>query len=229
MTPPEGILLVDKPPGKSSFFVVAVARKKSRQPKVGHSGTLDPFATGLLVLLLGRRWTRCAGEFLNDDKEYEATLRLGHATDTFDCDGVITQTSSTVPSIADVHQVLSCFQGELLQIPPMFSAKKIGGKRLYDLARKGITVERTARPIHVTTSLESYSYPDLKIRVHCSKGTYIRSLAHEIGEKLGSFAHLSELRRTRSGRFSVQDAISFSLLDQMDVEAIRNHLLPVGP
>jgi tRNA pseudouridine55 synthase len=217
---PEGVLLVDKPSGKTSFSMVAILRKRSGQPKVGHSGTLDPFATGLLVLLFGRRWTRTAGFFLNHDKEYEACLRFGAATDTYDRDGRVTSTSSVVPSDADVSQVLLGVQGEYLQTPPMFSAKKVDGKRLYDLARKGVTVSREKQCVQMTTTLLSYQYPDLKIHMRCSKGTYVRSVAHDIGERLGCFAHVQELRRIRSGPFSVESAVTLEQLDRMSRDDI---------
>ena len=226
---PEGILLFDNPSGKSSFSIVSIVRRRTRQPRVGHSGTLDPFATGLLVLLLGRRWTRMASLFLNADKEYEACLRLGSSTDTYDRDGVVTATSTIIPSETEVCHALLEFQGDCLQTPPMYSAKKIDGKRLYDLARKGITLERAQQPVRLTTTLLSYSYPDLNIHVRCSKGTYIRSIAHDLGERLGCMAHVRELRRTRSGTLSVNDAISLSQLDLMSLEEIQHRLLTVAP
>jgi tRNA pseudouridine55 synthase len=227
--PPDGILLVDKPSGKSSFLIVSIVRRRTRQPKVGHSGTLDPFATGLLVLLLGRQWTRLAGTFLNDDKEYEASIFLGAATDTYDRTGVVTARSSIVPSLSDIERVVSEFQGECLQTPPMFSAKKVDGKRLYDLARKGICVERQPKIVRLVTTVCSYQYPYLSIHVACSKGTYIRSLAHDIGEKLGCLAHVIELRRTRSGPFSVDEAITLSELDEMDSACIGEHCHTTEP
>jgi tRNA pseudouridine55 synthase len=221
----EGVLLLDKPCSKTSFCMVAILRKKTGQAKVGHAGTLDPFATGLLVLLLGRQWTRTAGVFLNHDKEYEACIRLGVATDTYDREGQVIVTSDKVPFVADVMQVLQEFQGECLQTPPMFSAKKVGGKRLYDLARKGVTIPREQQKIRIITSLVSYQYPDLKIHVQCSKGTYIRSLAYDIGERLGCGAHVLDLRRTRSGPFTIDGALTLPQVDQMSREEIQKHLL----
>ncbi len=226
---PEGLLLLDKPSSKTSFTMVAILRKKTGQQKIGHAGTLDPFATGLLVMLLGRRWTRTSGVFLNHDKEYEATLRLGVETDTYDCDGQVTATADIAPTDADIVQVLQGFQGEYLQTPPMYSAKKVGGKRLYDLARKGVVIHREQQACHLTTTLISYCYPDLKIHVKCSKGTYVRALAHDIGERLGCYAHVSELRRTRSGPFTIDAAVTLPDLDLMSREEIQNHLfLPDG-
>ena len=220
-----GLLLVDKPSGVSSFFMVNVLRRRLRQPKVGHVGTLDPFATGLLVLLFGRTWTRQADKFLSHEKEYEASLFLGQATDTFDSTGQPTSTSPHVPTLNDVMAVLSEFQGECLQTPPMYSAKKIGGKRLYRLARQGMSVERQPQRIHLATTFRSYEYPRLDLHVRCSKGTYIRSLAHDIGQRLGCGAHLHSLRRTRSGLFSVDDALTLQQIDDMDFESLRANVL----
>ena len=205
---PEGIVLVDKPAGITSFGVVARLRRKLQVKKIGHSGTLDPFATGLLVMLVGRKYTRLADSFLCDDKEYEATLLLGSATDTYDLEGKQLETSDYVPTLEEVTQVLSLFQGKIEQVPPMFSAKKVEGKRLYEIARKGGQVERKACLVEVKTTLLSYEYPKLSFHVECSKGTYIRSIAHEIGQKLGSFGHLIQLRRIRSGKYSVKDSTS---------------------
>lgn len=225
MTSPEGYLLIDKPSGVSSFFMVNILRRRLKQPKVGHSGTLDPFATGLLILLFGRPWTRQADYFLHGDKEYEASLTLGSTTDTFDCTGQPTETSSSVPTIEEISSVLSEFQGLCLQTPPMYSAKKVDGKRLYSLARQGLSVERTPQQVCLSTTFCSYAYPRLDIHVRCSKGTYVRSLAHDIGQKLGCGAHLQALRRTRSGHFSVENALSLQQVDGMDFEDLRAHLL----
>ena len=216
----EGILLFNKPSGKSSFSIVSIVRKRTGQSKVGHAGTLDPFATGLLVLLLGRTWTRMAGSFLNDVKEYEACLFLGAATDTYDRTGTILEQSPLVPSMAAVEQVITEFQGECVQIPPMFSAKKMDGRRLYDLARKGQCVERRPQTVHLATTICSYTYPNLFLHVRCSKGTYIRTLAYDIGEKLGCHAHVVELHRIRSGPFSVDGAVGLPQLDQMTKDDI---------
>lgn len=220
----EGVLLVDKPVGTSSFFMVSILRRRLSQKKIGHAGTLDPFATGLLILLLGRPWTRVAGTFLNHDKEYDARIRLGASTDTFDCTGQIGPTSDFIPTQTQLETALRDFQGTQLQMPPMFSARKVGGKRLYNLARKGVTVEREARPIHIISTLTSYEYPYVNLHIHCSKGTYIRSIAHDLGEKLGCGAYVDELRRTRSGPFAVVDAISLPQIDTMDSDQIRTYL-----
>lgn len=210
----EGILLVDKEKGRTAFYLVKVLRKLTGIKKIGHAGILDPFATGVMVMLIGRPYTKIADRFLKDDKEYEATIQLGAATGTYDCDGVVTNTSETVPTLAAVEEVIAEFQGEIPQVPPMFSAKKVQGKKLYELARRGIEVERKAVPVTLETTLIDYTYPHLKIRVSCSKGTYIRSIAHEMGEKLGAFGHLIALKRLRSGSFHLKDCIDANSLSQ---------------
>ncbi|MBS0654212.1 MAG: tRNA pseudouridine(55) synthase TruB [Verrucomicrobia bacterium] len=208
----QGVLLVDKPSNITSFGIVSILRKRTGVKKIGHGGTLDPFATGLLVLLIGRDFTKRAGEFLEGDKEYRAHMHLGAATDTYDVDGKVVETSVVVPTLEEVTAVVNRFQGSIMQVPPMFSAKKIAGKRLYELARKGIEVERSPKAVQLRIQIISYQYPELELHVACSKGTYIRSLAHDIGKELGCFAHLSKLRRCRSGNFSLDDAISFEAL-----------------
>lgn len=203
----EGLLLLNKPRGQTSFRLVSLLRRVTGVKKIGHAGTLDPFATGVMVLLIGKSFTRLSDQFLTQDKEYAATLHLGIATDSFDCDGQITAESAHIPSLAEVQEVLKTFQGTVMQTPPMFSAKKIQGKKLYELARKGLSVERAPVQITLDTELLSYDYPLLRIRVACSKGTYIRSLADDIGTKLGCGAHLTELTRLRSGPFRLENCI----------------------
>lgn len=219
-TSSEGILLVDKPANRSSFSVVHAIRSKLKVKRVGHGGTLDPFATGLLVILVGRNYTKRADEFLLGDKEYTATVKLGARTDSFDCDGEVTHTSDYIPTINEVENVIKEMQGNIEQKPPMYSARKVNGKRLYKLARAGKTIELKSSIVNVTTTLLSYEYPNILIHVTCSKGTYIRALADTIGEKLTSYAHLSELRRTRSGRFALEEAKPLSTL----MEECHNYL-----
>lgn len=206
--PVEGILLVDKSKGHSSFKLVAMLRKRLGVKKIGHAGTLDPFATGVMVMLIGRRYTRLSDQFLCNDKEYIAEVHLGTTTDTYDSEGVIIAQSPIVPTLEEIQHALKAFQGEIEQVPPMYSAKKIQGKKLYELARKGIEVERKAVKVALETTLIRYEYPLLELKVMCSKGTYIRSIAYDLGLKLGCGAHLSNLRRTRSGKFCIQDCIS---------------------
>ena len=207
-----GILLVDKSSGSTSFQIVSELRRITKEPTIGHAGTLDPFATGVMVMLIGRSFTKRSNEFLGSDKQYRATLTLGIATDTYDCDGMKTFESPMIPTLAQIEQALVPFQGEILQIPPMFSAKKIGGKKLYDLARKGISIERQPVSVRISIQLLNFSYPHLEILVDCSKGTYIRSLAHDIGQTLGCGAHLSSLQRTKSGVFTLEECIPQTLL-----------------
>jgi len=214
----EGILLVNKPSGLSSFALVAKARKKFNVRKIGHGGTLDPFATGLVVLLVGRSYTTRASEFLQGDKEYRATVKLGLATDSYDLTGKGVASSDHIPSLSDVENVLKKFQGTITQVPPMYSAKKVGGKRLYKLARKGVEVERKPSSVCVSSTLISYEYPYIELLFSVSKGTYIRSLAHDIGVLLGSYAHLQALCRTRSSDLLLSNACDAAWLDDPQVD-----------
>ncbi|MDX8431374.1 MAG: tRNA pseudouridine(55) synthase TruB [Candidatus Algichlamydia australiensis] len=204
----EGILLLNKPAGKTSFYLVSLLRRLTKIKKIGHAGTLDPFATGVMVMLIGKNYTRLQPTFLNSDKEYTATLKLGIETDTGDLEGATTNTSEKIPTNEEILALLPEFQGELLQTPPMYSAKKVGGKKLYELARKGVTIEREPKKIQVTTTFLSYDYPHLKLHFACSKGTYIRQLAVDIGKKLGSYAHLVQLERVKSGSFLLENCLS---------------------
>ncbi len=210
----EGILPINKPKSKTSFSLVGMLRKLTQIRTIGHAGTLDPFADGVMVLLIGKRFTKLSDRFLHQDKEYLATLHLGITTDTYDIEGQITAQNSTIPTLTEIEETLSKFQGTILQIPPMFSAKKIDGKKLYELARKGITVERKPVPITLRIELLEYAYPHLHLKVHCSKGTYLRSLAYDIGIELRCGAHLSSLTRTRSGAFTLQDCCDGAQLMQ---------------
>jgi tRNA pseudouridine55 synthase len=203
----KGILAINKPRGITSFSLVRMLRKQLNVQKIGHAGTLDPFADGVMVMLVGRDYTRLSDSFLHADKEYVGTIHLGIATDTYDCDGESTFESPLIPSQDDLERIISEFQGKIMQTPPMYSAKKINGVKLYDLARNGVTVEREPVEVTVETKLMSYNYPHAIISVKCSKGTYIRSIAHEIGERLGCGGHLSSLTRTRSGTYNLADCV----------------------
>lgn len=222
-TEKEGLLLVNKPQGRTSFHLIRCARKLLGIKKIGHAGTLDPFATGVMVLLIGRQYTRIADQLLFQNKEYVAEVCLGVTTDTYDCDGKIVASSKKIPTREEIEQVLTLFQGDIDQIPPMYSAKKIKGKKLYELARAGQTVERAPARVHVETVLLGYHYPHLLLKVICSKGTYIRSIAHDIGEKLGCGAHLSQLQRTRSGQFCLEECIDGKCLENPDFD-ISSHI-----
>jgi tRNA pseudouridine55 synthase len=222
----EGILLLNKPRNKTSFSMVAALRRLLNVQKIGHAGTLDPFATGVLVMLVGKAYTKLSDRFLNTDKEYVAQLTLGTETDTYDCEGQTVAQNAHEPALEQVQKQLSLFHGEILQTPPMFSAKKVKGKKLYQLARQGIVIERTPVQIYVEIDLLGYRYPLLEIKVKCSKGTYIRSLAHDLGTALGTGAHLSALTRTRSGPFHLADCIDGAQLDQISIEILRQALQP---
>ncbi len=208
----KGVLLVDKPRGKTSFSLVTALRKKTGVQKIGHAGTLDPFATGLMILLIGKEFTRLSDTYLSSEKEYETTATLGISTDSYDCDGQTTSTSSYIPTLAEIEKALLNFQGTVQQTPPMFSAKKIQGKPLYKLARKGIEVPRAPVLVTMKTTLISYTYPTLKLHIVCSKGTYIRSIAHDLGALLTCGAHLSELRRLRCGSYHISESIPGDIL-----------------
>ena len=205
------IILVDKPAGISSFGVVAKVRRGLRDEfghkiKVGHTGTLDPFATGLLILLSGKM-TKKSGEFLKLNKEYEATLKLGYVSSTGDPEGEIEQFADLRPEFKEVRNVLDSFIGTISQTVPKFSAVKINGERAYKLARKGKDFETPTRQVQIYgIEILRYEYPELVIRCQVSSGTYIRTLAEDIGKKLGTGAYLTALRRTKVGDFSVEDA-----------------------
>jgi tRNA pseudouridine55 synthase len=209
----EGVLLINKPEGRTSFSLIQALRKLTGIKKIGHAGTLDPFATGVLVTLIGREYTRLSDKLLFQDKEYLGSVSLGVSTDTYDCDGKVVARSKKIPTLEEVQASVGKFQGEIEQIPPMFSAKKVQGKKLYEIARKGSFIERSAAKVKLTTEILNYEYPLLNLRISCSKGTYIRSIAHEIGQILGCGAHLSRLNRTRSGNFCLEKCLDGNLLD----------------
>lgn len=210
-----GFLLVDKPPGWTSHDVVARVRRLTKLKKVGHAGTLDPMATGLLVLAVGAA-TRLLRFVQGFPKEYSATALFGVATDTLDADGAVLSREPMPVSQSEVEAVLERFRGPILQTPPMVSARKVGGKRLYELAREGQTVEREARPVTIheleLTEFAPSDYPEVGLRVVCSTGTYIRTLGDDIAAALGGRAHLTALRRLRNGSLDVEDASSIDEL-----------------
>lgn len=226
--PVEGILLVNKPRGKTSFSLVAALRKRLGVKKIGHAGTLDPFATGVMVMLVGRQYTRLSDRFLAKDKEYRARLLLGMTTDTYDCEGAVLTTSSLQPSMEDIQEVLNKFQGKIEQIPPMFSAKKVNGKKLYELARKGCEIERKPVEVQVDIQFMDYQYPYLDLHVTASKGTYIRSLAYDIGQALGCGAHLVALERVRSGAFHLNSCITMDDIHNLERD-LSPHLITSLP
>lgn len=205
------VLLVDKPAGITSFGVVARVRRRLSQEaghkvKVGHTGTLDPFATGLMIIVTGKE-CRNAGNYSKLDKVYEATIRLGQTSTTGDPEGEIADVSVTEPTHQQIEATLEQFRGEISQRPPVYSAIKINGQRAYKLARKGEVVEMPERQVTVhSLELLDYTYPELRIRTHVSSGTYIRTLAEDIGRVLGTGAYCSALRRTKVADFSVEHA-----------------------
>jgi tRNA pseudouridine55 synthase len=207
----DSVLLIDKPAGITSFGVVARVRRQlsqqlGKKAKVGHTGTLDPFATGLMIIVTGKE-CRNAGNYSKLDKVYEATICLGQTSTTGDPEGEITDVSDVQPSLEEVQKALVKFVGEITQRPPMYSAIKINGQRAYKLARKGEIVEVPERVVTVfSLDLVEYTYPELKIRVHVSSGTYIRTLAEDIGKVLGVGGYCVQLRRTKIAEWSVGDA-----------------------
>ena len=225
-----GVLVLDKPAGFTSFDAVAVMRGLAHEKKIGHTGTLDPMATGVLPLLLGNA-TRAAALLPDTDKEYEAGFCLGHATDTQDTTGKTVAESARRAAQADVEAALGGFRGEILQIPPMVSAVSVGGKRLYDLARKGIEVERKPRPVTVYR-LELLEFDEEArsgvLRVSCSKGTYIRTICADLGEALGTYGAMSALRRTRACGFSLADCVTLGEARELAAAGrLAERLLPV--
>ncbi|HCJ12287.1 MAG: tRNA pseudouridine(55) synthase TruB [Verrucomicrobia bacterium GWF2_51_19] len=222
-----GIFLIDKPRGITSHDVVYRVRRKLGIKQVGHAGTLDPMATGLLIVLVGKG-TKLSESLMGLDKVYEGTAKLGEVTDSYDADGEIVAIQD-VPSLTsdDLKQFMQPFLGDQYQEPPMFSAKKIHGTPLYKLARKGQTVERPKRFIRIMEfSLLDFHLTSFDFRLHCTKGTYVRSVVHDIGQKIGCGAHLTALRRTRSGHLSIQDAIQLDVFESMDKLAIESCLIP---
>lgn len=228
MPEPSGILLVHKTCGMTSHDVVGKVRRLFGTRRVGHTGTLDPMASGLLVVLVGR--AAKAAEYLScDRKAYLATLRLGLTTDTEDTTGTVLTTCDTLPNAETVITAAARFEGEISQIPPMYSALKVDGRKLCDLARRGVTVERKPRPITIyrllVTPTESPS--DYTMALDCSSGTYVRTLCADIGQALGCGGAMASLVRTRAGGFSLDDAATLSELEALDEEARASRLLPI--
>lgn len=211
----DGILLIDKTAGMTSFGVVARVRRVfserlGKKVKIGHTGTLDPFATGLLILVIGKE-CKNAISYSKLDKVYEATICLGKTSTTGDPDGEITDISGSIPTLSAIRSVLAGFIGEIVQRPPIFSAINIGGQRAYKLARAGKKVEMPERQVTIySLELIDYAYPEIKIRTHVSSGTYIRSLAEDIGKELGTGAYCTKLRRTNIADWNIKQAKSLS-------------------
>jgi tRNA pseudouridine55 synthase len=207
-----GLILLDKPSGPTSHDMVNAVRRGSGERRVGHAGTLDPLATGLLVMCLGPA-TRLSEYLSGKDKRYRARVRLGQATTTYDSQGSVTATSSAIPGRPAVEAALAAFRGPQQQVPPAFSAVKRAGQKAYELARRGEAVVLEARPVVIySLELVDWQPPELALDVHCSAGTYVRSLGHDLGQHLGCGAHLSGLRRTASGSLSVSEAVALDAL-----------------
>ena len=223
----DGALLVDKPAGPTSHDVVDAIRRQFQLKKVGHCGTLDPNATGLLIIVLGRG-TKLSEKLMSSDKVYEGTVKFGETTDSYDVDGELVASLPVPPTtVEELNQLASSFVGDQMQMPPMVSAIKVKGVPLYKLARKGIEVERQARLIHIYNfRFSDYHEPVGHFRVACTKGTYVRSLAHELGQKLGCGAHLANLRRTVSGKFDVADAVEFEQVLGMSLGELEKKVIP---
>lgn len=224
----EGILLVDKPAGCTSHDVVARLRRKLQMKRIGHAGTLDPMATGLLVMLIGKA-TRASQYLISLDKEYEGTVMLGVVTDSQDADGRVLETRP-VPALteAELRAAMKSFLGDQYQTPPMYSAIKIEGVPLYKKARQGEEVEREPRFIRVSAfELVRFDPPQFDFSLRCSKGTYVRTVAHDLGQKLGCGAHLSALRRTAAGKFRIAEALPLEQIEALAARDIEKRLLAV--
>lgn len=223
----DGVLLLDKPYAMTSNVALQTARRLLNAQKAGHTGTLDPLASGLLALTFGEA-TKFSADLLHADKTYIAGIKLGQKTTTGDLEGDFLQTRPVRVNRADIEKTLNAFRGDILQVPPMFSALKRDGKTLYDLAREGVSIEREARSVRIE-KLEILEFADelLTVEVTCSKGTYIRVLAEDIGEALGCGAHLASLRRTKVGALSLEDAVTLQALETMSVDERLATLKPL--
>ncbi len=222
----DGVLLLDKPAGMTSNAALQKARRLFNAAKAGHTGTLDPMATGLLSLCFGEA-TKFAGGLLAADKRYAATVRLGVRTDTADAEGRILETRPVAVTREQLEAVLARFRGDILQVPPMHSALKRDGRPLYEYARKGIVLERAPRAVTIhALDLRSFEGDYIEFDVDCSKGTYVRTLAQDIGEALGCGGHLTALRRTRIGSLHLEEAFTLEALEAMTPEAREALLQP---
>jgi len=225
--PLDGAILVDKPAGPTSHDVVDNIRRHFGIKKAGHAGTLDPAATGLLIILLGRG-TKLSERLMADDKVYSGTMKFGETTSSYDADGELVSSLPVPPMTLDeLNAAADSFVGDQMQMPPMVSAVKIEGVPLYKLARKGVEVERKARLIHIYSfRFSEYAEPFGQFRVACTKGTYVRTIAHDLGQKLGCGAHVTTLRRAVSGKFDVADAIEYEELFKLSQNQLQTKVIP---
>jgi len=223
----DGAILIDKPAGPTSHDVVDAIRRRFQIKKVGHCGTLDPNATGLLIIVLGRG-TKLSEKLMGDDKVYEGVIKFGETTDSYDCDGELTGSLPVMPMTLDqLNEEAAKFIGDLMQIPPMVSAIKIKGVPLYKMARKGIEIEREPRLVHIYNfRFTSYELPLGAFKIACTKGTYVRSIAHDLGQKLGYGAHLATLRRSVSGKFDVADAMPLDAVLNLTAAELEKRVIP---
>jgi tRNA pseudouridine55 synthase len=223
----DGAILIDKPAGPTSHDVVDAIRRRFQIKKVGHCGTLDPNATGLLIIVLGRG-TKLSERLMGDDKVYEGTIKFGETTDSYDCDGELTASLPVPPMMLDqLNDEAAKFVGDLMQIPPMVSAIKVKGVPLYKMARKGIEIVREPRLVHVYNfRFTSYELPLGQFKIACTKGTYVRSIAHDLGQKLGCGAHLTALRRSVSGKFDVADAMPLDAVLNLTTAELEKRVIP---
>jgi tRNA pseudouridine55 synthase len=223
----DGALLVDKPCGPTSHDVVDAIRRKFGIKKVGHCGTLDPNATGLLIIVLGRA-TKLSEKLMSDDKVYEGTIKFGESTDSYDADGELTGSLPVPPlTLEELNEAGAEFIGDIMQTPPMVSAIKKDGVPLYKLARKGVEVPREPRLIHIYNfRFTNYEEPLATFKLACTKGTYVRSVSHELGEKIGCGAHLATLRRTVSGKFDVTDAAKLEDILKLSAAELSKRVIP---
>ena len=227
LSPLDGALLIDKPAGPTSHDVVDAIRRKFGLKKVGHCGTLDPNATGLLIIVLGRG-TKLSEKLMGDDKVYEGAIKFGVTTNSYDADGEVLETKP-VPllTLEQLNETAAGFVGDLMQKPPMVSAVKKDGVPLYKLARKGIEVEREPRLVHIYNfRFTGYREPLGQFRIACTKGTYVRSLAHELGQKLGCGAHLATLRRVTSGKFDAAEARPLDEILKLTTAELEKRVIP---
>ena len=225
--PLDGALLIDKPVGPTSHDVVDAIRRRFQIKKAGHCGTLDPNATGLLIIVLGRG-TKLSEKLMTTDKVYEGALRLGETTTSYDADGELTASLPVPPLTLDqLNETAATFVGDQMQLPPMVSAVKKDGVPLYKLARKGIEVERKERMIHIYSfRFTKYEEPIGQFRVACTKGTYVRTLAHDLGEKVGCGGHLATLRRIVAGKFDVADALPLDQVLALSTTELEKRVIP---
>ncbi|MGB0354722.1 MAG: tRNA pseudouridine(55) synthase TruB [Opitutales bacterium] len=225
----EGILLVDKPSGITSHDIVDRLRRKLKMKKIGHAGTLDPLATGLMIMLIGKA-TKVSQFLISLDKAYEGTFKLGVETDSQDSDGEVVETKDLPENLSEeiIGEAMKEFLGDQYQTPPMFSAKKINGVPLYKMARKGKTVEREPRVIRINElSLQGWDSPEGRFFMDCSKGTYVRTVFHDLGQKLDCGGHLTSLRRTKINDFSIEGVPTLEEIETMGTGEFQSLLIPV--